>query len=37
MNIIFKIKTDAGQLIGLMTVPAKDFMPSCEEIKALRK
>ncbi len=25
MNIIVELKTDAGQLIGLMTVPPKDF------------
>ena len=25
MNIIIELKTDAGQLIGLMTVPPKDF------------
>ena len=25
MNIIIKLKTDNGQLIGLMTVPPKDF------------
>jgi hypothetical protein len=25
MNIIVELKSDAGQLIGLMTVPPKDF------------
>ena len=25
MNIIVELKTDAGQLVGLMTVPPKDF------------
>ena len=25
MNIIVELKTDAGQLISLMTVPPKDF------------
>jgi hypothetical protein len=25
MNIIVELKTDSGQLIGLMTVPPKDF------------
>lgn len=25
MNIIVELKTDAGQVIGLMTVPPKDF------------
>ncbi len=25
MNIIIELKTDNGQLIGLMTVPPKDF------------
>ena len=25
MNIIVELKTDGGQLIGLMTVPPKDF------------
>ena len=25
MNIIVELKTDSGQLVGLMTVPPKDF------------
>jgi hypothetical protein len=25
MNIIIELKSDSGQLIGLMTVPPKDF------------
>lgn len=25
MNIIVELKTDGGQLIGMMTVPPKDF------------
>ena len=25
MNIIVEMKTDSGQLVGLMTVPPKDF------------